>query len=84
MPKNKRHNAGWSEHEVARMRAHARAGDTSKVSAKKLGRTHGAVKYKAMVEGVRFHAINQPKGPQVRLGRLRRRKGMHATLRRAA
>lgn len=80
----RRHNADWSEHEVARMRKLASTGLSGREVAAKLGRTHGAVKYKAMVLGVPFNAIAQPKGVQKRLGRKRRKLGMGATLRRAA
>lgn len=72
--KMKRHNDPWTPADLKRMRALARARMSARLAAKELGRSTGAVKYKAMVEGVRFHAINQPKGVQVKLARARRRK----------
>lgn len=82
--KNRRHNAGWTEHEVARLRKYASDGLSSRQTGEKLGRSTGATKYKAMVLKIEFHAINQPSGVQRRLGRQRRKFGMGATLRRAA
>ena len=81
---NRRHNADWSAHDVAHMRKLASAGVSGREAAGKLGRSLGAVKYKAMTEGVRFHAINQARGVQKRLARRRRKFGMSATLRAAA
>lgn len=68
MSKNnpKRHNRPWTPHDLKRMRAKARAGMSARLAARELGRSTGSVKYKAMVEGVSFHAINQPKGVQRR------------------
>lgn len=81
---NRRHNAEWSAHDVAHMRKLAASGASGREASAKLGRSHGAVKYKAMVLGVAFNNIAQPKGVQKRLGRKRRKHGMGATLRRAA
>jgi hypothetical protein len=82
--KSKKHAKPWTPADMKVMRAKAREGQSARLAAKALGRTPGAVKYKAMVEGVRFHAINQPQGPQKRLARRRRKFGMRATLRAAA
>jgi hypothetical protein len=79
--KPKKHNAPWQASELKRLRALARARMSARLAARELGRTPGAVKFKAMVEGVRFHAIEQPQGVQRKLARVRRRKGMRATLR---
>lgn len=87
MPKKKtarRHNADWSRFDVMRLRKLAADGVSGREAAERLGRSHGAVKFKAMVEGVRFHAINQPRGVQRRLASKRRKFGMTATLRKAA
>lgn len=81
--KHTRHLAPWSDIEKAALKRYARAGLSSRQAAKKLGRTTGAVKFKAMVAGIAFNAIRQPKGVQRRLGRLRRKMGMRAVLRAA-
>lgn len=80
----RRNNAPWTEHEVARLRKYASDGLSARLAGLKLGRSTGATKYKAMVEKVEFHFINQPAGVQRRLARKRRKHGMGATLRRAA
>lgn len=82
--KTRRHNLEWSAFDVAHLRQLAGKGLGNREAAAKLGRSPGAVKYKAMVEGIRFHAIAQPKGVQKRLARRRRKFGMTATLRKAA
>ena len=81
--KTRRHNAGWTEHEVARLRKYASDGLSTRQAGEKLGRSTGATKYKAMVEKIEFHYINQPSGVQRRLARKRRKLGMRATLRAA-
>lgn len=73
MKEKKRHNYPWTAREMDRMRRAAKRGDSARVTADALGRSTGAVKWKAMVEGVRFHAINQPRGAQVKATRTRRR-----------
>jgi hypothetical protein len=60
----KKHNAKWSPSDIRRMRKLARMGLSARLAAKELGRTHGAVKYKAMTEGIRFSFISQPVGVQ--------------------
>jgi hypothetical protein len=45
---------------------------SARLAAKKLRRTTGATKYKAMTEGIRFHAIEQPRGVQQRRFQKRR------------
>lgn len=80
----RRHNAEWSQHEVARLRKYASDGLSARLAGIKLGRSTGATKYKAMVEKIEFHFINQPGGVQKRLARKRRKHGMGATLKRAA
>lgn len=62
----KRHNAPWTPAELKRLRALARARMSAREAAAKLGRSTGALKFKAMVERIRFHAIEQPRGVQKR------------------
>lgn len=68
----RRHNRPWTPHDIERMRKYASDGLSSRIAAEKLGRSRGAVAYKAMVERVEFHAINQPAGVQKRIHRRRR------------
>lgn len=67
-----RDNKPWSAHDLKRTREMARRGLSSRQAAAKLGRSQGGVKYKAMVEGIRFHAIEQPRGVQRRPAHRRR------------
>lgn len=69
-----RDNKPWSPHDMKRLRALARERASSRQAAARLGRSQGGVKYKAMVEGIRFHAIEQPRGAQVKALRTRRRR----------
>jgi hypothetical protein len=63
------------------MRRFAKAGRSAREAAKELGRSRGAIAFKAMNEGIRFRATEQPKGPQLRLARLRMKTGrMDVTL----
>lgn len=56
------------------MRSLARKGMSARQAAPLIGRTVGALKYKAMTENVRFHFIEQPAGVQKkRFARRRRR-----------
>lgn len=77
-------NKPWSPADLKKMRALAAQGYSAREAAIELGRTTGATKYKAMVEGIRFKAIDQPAGVQKKLARIRRKVGMRATLKRAA
>jgi hypothetical protein len=78
-------NTPWTPRDLKRTRSLAAQGYSAREAAAELGRSTGAVKYKAMVEGIRFKAINQPVGPQKRLARLRMKTGrMDVTLRKAA
>lgn len=79
-----KHNRPWTPNELKTARECAREHRSARETAKVLGRTPGAVKYKCMIEGIAFNAIKQPKGVQVRLARIRRKVGMHAVLRRRA
>jgi hypothetical protein len=56
---SRKHNLEWSPAEVRRMRALARKRISARVAASKLGRSPGAVRYKAMMEGVSFRSINR-------------------------
>lgn len=87
MPKRKprKHNRPWTEFDLARLRKHASDGLSARQTGIKMARSTGAVKYKAMVEGIEFHFINQPHGVQKKLARKRIRTGdMTVTLRRRA
>lgn len=74
----------WTPADLKKLRKLAADGNSARDAAIVLGRTTGATKFKAMVEGIRFHAINQPIGPQKKLARRRVKFGMGATLRKAA
>ena len=71
----RKHNAPWTSADLKKMRALAKARKSARLAAMELGRSPGAVKYKAMVEGVRFRFIEQPAGVQTRLARRKRRAG---------
>lgn len=66
------------------MRKLAKAKKSARLAALELGRSTGAVKYAAMVRGIRFHAINQPRGVQQRLHGRPRRPRRRGNVRRAA
>lgn len=83
MSKSRKHGQPWGATELAKMRKLARERMSARLAAKALRRTVGATKYKAMTEGVRFHAIEQPRGVQQLLARRRERYGMRATLKAA-
>jgi hypothetical protein len=70
----------WTAADLKKLRAKAKQRASARQAARALGRTVGATKFKAMTEGVRFHAIEQPRGVQRRLARRRRTHGMRATL----
>jgi hypothetical protein len=78
----------WTATDLLKLRGYAKEGLSARQAAEKLGRSTGAVKFKAMVERVRFRAINQPRGTQRRpeqralLSRLATRR--HRAARRAA
>lgn len=67
------HKSAWTAKELRRLRQLARQRMSARLAAAELGRTPGAVKYKAMVEGIRFQFIEQPVGVQKRLARKKRR-----------
>ena len=70
---NRKHNAPWTSADLKKLRALARAKKSARLAAIELGRSAGAVKYKAMVEGVRFRFIDQPAGVQTKIARRKRR-----------
>lgn len=74
----------WRPAEVSRLRKLAAAGKSAREASKILRRPHPGLRYKAMVEGIRFFSTPQPNGVQKRLARVRRKVGMHATLRQRA
>lgn len=59
MKKAKNHMRDWTNQDVRRMRQCARKRISARVAAQKLGRSPGAVRYKAMMERVRFRSINR-------------------------
>jgi len=78
---SKKLNTPWTPADVRAMRRMAKAGESARFTAQVLGRSRGAVAFKAMTLGIRFHAIKQPIGLQKRLARLRMKTGrMDVTL----
>lgn len=71
--KPKRLGKDYSAAEIRTIRRCARSKMSARVCAAKLGRTRGAVAFKAMVLGVSFRAINQPRGVQRKANRTKRR-----------
>ena len=69
----RKHNAPWTPADLKMMRQHAKNKLSARLAAKELGRSTGAVKYKAMVEGIRFRFIDQPAGVQLTLARKAKR-----------
>ena len=63
------HNAAWTAADLKKLRALAKKKMSARLAAQELGRSTGAVKYKAMVEGIRFRFIDQPAGVQKRLAK---------------
>lgn len=57
-------NKPWTATDLLKLRGYAKLKMSARQAAEKLGRSTGAVKFKAMTEGVRFHKINQPRGAQ--------------------
>jgi hypothetical protein len=51
----------WTATDVAKLRSLAKAKLSARAAAEKLGRTRGSVAQKALLLGVSFRAINQPK-----------------------
>jgi hypothetical protein len=75
MPTKKRAlSREWTRRDVQIMRKLARQRFSSRLAARALKRTQGAVKFKAMMLGVRFHAVEQPIGVQKRRTRVARRR----------
>jgi hypothetical protein len=69
----RKHNAPWTPADLKKMRDLAKKKLSARLAAKELGRSTGAVKYKAMVEGIRFRYIDQPAGVQKKLARKAKR-----------
>ena len=69
----RKHNAPWTPADLKKMRATGERQASARLAAKELGRSTGAVKYKAMVEGIRFRFIDQPAGVQLKLARKAKR-----------
>lgn len=66
MSKPKRLTLPYTAADLRLMRQLAKQKKSAREAAKVLGRTRGAVAYKAMVEGIHFRAIAQPAGVQRR------------------
>ncbi len=62
----------WDKEEIKITRIKAREGFSARYVGVMLGRSRAAVAFKAMKLGIRFHAIEQPRGVQKR--RFRKRK----------
>jgi hypothetical protein len=56
---SKKHMTPWTDAEVRRMRELAKKRVSARIAATKLGRSAGATRYKAMIEGVSFRSINR-------------------------
>jgi len=69
-----KHNVPWTPADLKQLRQLAKMKLSARLAAKAIGRTPGAVKYKAMVVGIRFQFLKQPKGVQKRRARLQRRR----------
>lgn len=52
-------NKPWSSTDTRRLRRYANAKVSARVAAEKLGRSPGATRFKAMVEGISFRSINR-------------------------
>ena len=59
--KGARHMREWSEGDMKKLRQFAKQKVSARVAAQKMGRSPGAVRYKAMMEGVSFRSINRKK-----------------------
>jgi hypothetical protein len=70
---SRKHNAPWTSADLKKLRALAKGKKSARLAAVELGRSTGAVKYKAMVEGIRFRFIEQPVGVQAKIVRKRKR-----------
>ena len=57
MPTARKHMAEWSAADVKKMRALAKRGKSTAEVAKTLGRSPGALRYKAHVSGVSFREL---------------------------
>lgn len=66
MSKPKRLMLPYTPADLKLLRQCARQKMSAREAAKVLGRTRGAIAYKAMVEGIHFSAIKQPRGVQRR------------------
>jgi hypothetical protein len=51
----------WTATDVAKLKSLAKAKLSARAAAEKLGRTRGSVAQKALLLGISFRAINQPK-----------------------
>lgn len=73
MKPKSRLNEEWTTKDIKVMRQCAKAKVSARICANRLGRTRGAVAFKAMTLGIRFRSIEQPKGVQKTIARRARR-----------
>lgn len=63
----------WTPKELEKLRAIAASGRSAREASKALRRPHPGLRYKAMVEGIKFFSVRQPAGVQKRIARRERR-----------
>lgn len=73
MPKKNHAPRPWTPIDVKRLRKFARQRFSQRETADILGRSRGALAFKAMRLGIRFRAVEQPVGTQKRVARARAR-----------
>ncbi len=56
----------WTPKEISRLRAIAKSGKSAREASEILGRPHPGLRFKAMVEGIKFFSVKQPAGVQRR------------------
>lgn len=68
----------WTPAEIKRLRAIAKSGKSAREASEILHRPHPGLRFKAMVEGIKFFSVRQPAGVQKRIARRRLRKARAA------
>jgi hypothetical protein len=63
----------WTPAEVKKLRSIAKSGMSAREASTILNRPHPGLRYKAMVEGIKFFSVRQPAGVQKRIARRARR-----------
>lgn len=74
--KERRHMRPWNERELRTLRKYAADKLPAREAAKRLGRSHGAVRYKAMVDGIVFRSIDQSHTAQAKANRTKKAKAL--------